>query len=125
MPLQRVCGQLLRALVDHGDGRRGRSCLRGPPQANGLKLAGRGGSNSMAKILLIATHGSDDPTRAGLPFVAAEGAMDAGHEASLDLSREAVWLMRDTVAENAKGVGWPTVKELLGAVIAAGVRIHV
>lgn len=82
-------------------------------------------SNSMAKILFIATHGTNDPTKAVLPFVAAKGARDAGHEASIDLSGEAVWLMRDTVAENTKGVGWPTVRELLGAVIAAGVPIHV
>ena len=79
----------------------------------------------MAKILFIVTHGTDDPTRAALPFVAAKGARDAGHGASIELTGEAVWLMRDTVAENAKGVGWPTVKELLGTVVAAGVRIHV
>jgi predicted peroxiredoxin len=79
----------------------------------------------MARILFIVTHGTDDPTRAVLPFVAAKGARDAGHEASIELSGEAVWLMRDTVAENTKGVGWPTVKELLGAMIAAGVPIHV
>ncbi|MGH7380302.1 MAG: DsrE family protein [Candidatus Methylomirabilales bacterium] len=79
----------------------------------------------MAKILFIVTHATDDPTRAVLPFVAAKGARDAGHEASIDLSGEAVWLMRDIVAENAKGVGWPTVKELLATVVAAGVRIHV
>lgn len=79
----------------------------------------------MAKILFMVSHGTDDPTRAALPFVWAKGARDAGHGASIELSGEAVWLMRDTVAENAKGVGWPSVQELLGAVIAAGVPIHV
>jgi len=34
----------------------------------------------MARILLIATHGSEDPTRAGLAFLFATGAIEAGHQ---------------------------------------------
>ena len=33
----------------------------------------------MARILLIATHGSEDPTRAGLAFLFAKGAVETGH----------------------------------------------
>ena len=34
----------------------------------------------MARILLIATHGSEDPTRAGLAFLFAKGAIEEGHQ---------------------------------------------
>jgi predicted peroxiredoxin len=39
----------------------------------------------MAKILFTGTHGSDDPTRATMPFHMAKGAIEAGHEVSISL----------------------------------------
>ena len=37
----------------------------------------------MAHILYYGTHGSDEPTRAVLPFHMAKGALEAGHTAEL------------------------------------------
>ena len=34
----------------------------------------------MARILVVSTHGSEDPTRAGLAFTFAKGAIEAGHK---------------------------------------------
>jgi predicted peroxiredoxin len=79
----------------------------------------------MATILYISTFGSDDPTRATLPFVSALGALEAGHKAQIALAGEATYLMKDYVADQVHGVGWAPLKELLQKTIAQGVPIHV
>mgnify|MGYP000384756399 CR=1 FL=1 len=79
----------------------------------------------MATILFVSTFGSDDPTRATLPLVAANGAIEAGHNPQLFLAGEATYLMKDVVADQVHGVGWPPFKELLEKLIAHGVPIFV
>jgi predicted peroxiredoxin len=79
----------------------------------------------LATILYVSTYGSDDPTRATLPFVAALGALEAGHNAQIFLAGEATFLMKDVVAEQVHGVGWPPMKELLHKAIAQNIRIYV
>jgi len=79
----------------------------------------------MATILFASTFGSDDPTRATLPLVAANGAVEAGHTPQLFLAGEATYLMKDVVADQVHGVGWPPFKELLEKIIAHGVPIFV
>jgi predicted peroxiredoxin len=79
----------------------------------------------MATILYVSTYGSDDPTRATLPFVAALGAVEAGHKPQVFLAGEAVNLMKDVIADQIHGVGWAPMKELLQKAIANGVPIFV
>ena len=79
----------------------------------------------MATILYVSTYGSDDPTRATLPFVAALGAVEAGHKPQVFLAGEAVNLMKDLIADQIHGVGWAPMKELLQKAIAHGVPIFV
>ena len=79
----------------------------------------------MATILYVSTYGSDDPTRATLPFVAALGAVEAGHTAEIFLAGEATYLMKDYVADQVHGVGWAPLKELLQQAIAQNVKIFV
>ena len=79
----------------------------------------------MAKLLFVGSHGSDDPTRAGLVFVAANGARDAGHEATVGLIADGVLLMKDPIAESVIPVGFPPVKELLKTALGKGVAIRV
>ena len=79
----------------------------------------------MGKVLYSSTYGSDDPTRASLPFHMALGAIEAGHEPEIALIAEATYLMKDTVAETIQGVGMPSLKELLAKVIENKVPIHV
>ena len=67
----------------------------------------------MARILLIATHGSEDPTRAGLAFLFAKGAVDEGHRPEVILAGDAAVLARQTVAENVIPVGLPPLKDLM------------
>jgi uncharacterized protein involved in oxidation of intracellular sulfur len=79
----------------------------------------------MATILYVSTYGSDDPTRATLPFVAALGAIEAGHKAEIFLAGEATNLMKDVIAEQVHGVGWPPLKELLPKAVAQGITFYV
>ncbi len=77
----------------------------------------------MAKILYLSSYGSDDPTRATLPFVTATGAIEAGHAPTIALMGEATYLMKSHIAEQIHGVGWPPLQELLQKMIAHGVPI--
>ena len=79
----------------------------------------------MAKILYSTSYGSDDPTRATIPFVSAVGAIDAGHEAVLVLLGEATYLMKDSVADQIDGVGWPALSEIFPQVIKHGIPVNV
>ncbi|MBI4531686.1 MAG: hypothetical protein HY709_09185 [Candidatus Latescibacteria bacterium] len=79
----------------------------------------------MSTILYISTFGSDDPTRATLPFVAALGAVEAGHQPQIALMGEATYLMKDDVAGAIHGVGWPPLKDLLSQAIAHKIPIYV
>ncbi len=79
----------------------------------------------MAKELFIGLHGSEDPTKATFPFLMANGALDAGHEAAIVLLGDSVVLMNETVANNVQGVGFPPLKEIMGKVFAAKVPIYI
>ena len=79
----------------------------------------------MAKLLYVGTHGSDDPTKAGLVFRAANGATEAGHEPVIALLGEGVLLMQDDIAASTTGVGLPSVKELLATAVANGTALHI
>ena len=79
----------------------------------------------MATILYFGTAGSDDPTRAVLPFLAALGAVEAGHQAQIALLGEATYLMKDAVAGAVHGVGWPSAGELITKAVAQGIPIGV
>lgn len=79
----------------------------------------------MAKLLFIGTCGSEDPTRASFPFIAAKGALEANIECSIVLNMEGVVLMRDRVAENIVPMGWPPLKEFLKFAVDAKVPIYV
>lgn len=79
----------------------------------------------MATILVMSTWGSDDPTRATLPFLTALGAVEVGQQAEIYLLGEAVFLMKDYIVDQIDGVGWPPLKELMPKVIDAGIPIQV
>jgi len=79
----------------------------------------------MAKLLFMGVHGSADPTNAAMPFIMANGAKQASHEAQIVLMNEAVDLLTGPVAENLVPVGWPPFKEILAETLGAKIPIHV
>jgi predicted peroxiredoxin len=79
----------------------------------------------MGTVLYSSTYGSDDPTRASLPFHMALGAIEAGHQPRIALIAEATYLMKDAVAETIHGVGMPSLTELLAKAIEHQIPIHV
>lgn len=78
----------------------------------------------MARILIIATHGSEDPTKAGLAFIFAKGAVEAGHHPEILLAGDASVLAKRTVAENVTPVGLPPLKDLAGFAVENKIPVH-
>ncbi|MCH8010683.1 MAG: hypothetical protein IIA61_01845 [Candidatus Marinimicrobia bacterium] len=54
----------------------------------------------MTKIFIIIMHGSEDPTRAGLAFFKAKGAIEAGHQTEILLAGDGSVIARKSVAES-------------------------
>ncbi|CUQ65612.1 DsrE family protein [Candidatus Nitrospira inopinata] len=79
----------------------------------------------MATFIISGSRGTDDPTMATLPFMAAKTAKEQGHDVALWLWNEAVTLARKGVADHVTGVNLSPLKDLLAAVQAAGVPIWV
>lgn len=79
----------------------------------------------VATFIISGSRGTDDPTMATLPFMAAKTAKEQGHDVVLWLWNEAVTLGRKGVADHVTGVNLTPLKELLAAVQASGVLIWV
>ena len=77
------------------------------------------------QFIISGSRGTDDPTMATLPFMAAKVAKEQGHDVVLWLWNEAVTLGRKGIADTVVGVNLAPVKDLLGALQAAGVPIWV
>ena len=79
----------------------------------------------MKTMIISGSRGTDDPTMATLPFIAAKVAKEQGHDVVLWLWNEAVVLARKGVAGHVVGVNLVPLKDLLAAVQNLGVPIWV
>ena len=79
----------------------------------------------MTMILYTSSYGTDDPTRATLPFLAALGAIESGFKAQILLQGEAAFLMLDYLVDQIHGVGWPPLKEIIPQVFEHQIPIYV
>jgi len=79
----------------------------------------------MATILYVGTAGSDDPTRAGLPFNFALGALEAGHQPQIFLAGEAAYLLKADVAASVMPVAMPALREMMDKIAAQRVPVFV
>lgn len=79
----------------------------------------------MSSFIISGSHGTDDPTMATLPFIAAKTAKEQGHDVVLWLWNEAVVLGRQGVADHVIGVNLTPLKDLLVAVQGLGIPIWV
>ncbi len=79
----------------------------------------------MARILYMGSNGSENPTKSVFPFILANGAVEAGHQAEISIFGDAVVLMKDAVANSVVPVGWPPLKDILATTIKNNVPIYV
>jgi len=79
----------------------------------------------MTKLAFVATHGSENLTKAIFPSLQAKAAADAGMEAEISLVGDAVVLIRDEVIGSVVPVGWPPLSEVFDAVIKHKIPIFV
>ena len=79
----------------------------------------------MATLMFLGSSGSEDPTKAVFPFILANGAVEAGHEAQVSLFGDAVVLMNPAVTNSLVPLGWPPFKEVLAKSIENKVQIYV
>ena len=71
-------------------------------------------------ILFNCTHGTEDPERATLPFVAANVAATAGQQAIVVCTVEAVWLGTRGGADGVAAPGLPPLAPLIAEFVANG-----
>ncbi len=79
----------------------------------------------MAQILFMGSNGSENPTKSVFPFLAANGAVDAGHQAEISLFGDAVVLMKDVVANSVVPMGWPPLKDIMATTVKNQIPIYV
>jgi predicted peroxiredoxin len=79
----------------------------------------------MAKILAVATHATDDPTKCTLAFITAIGALGAGKEVTLALLGEGVYVAKEVIAKTIHGVGFPPLPELIEKIVKGNVPVYV
>ena len=77
------------------------------------------------KLVIMATHASDDPERATIPFVLATAAQATDVDVSVGLQVDGVTLARKGGADNIKTLDFPPLKDLLDAYLEAGGEIYV
>ena len=74
-------------------------------------------------LIFLCTHGSDDPERATLPFVAANVAATAGQEAIVVCTIDGVWLGTKGGADAITSPGLPPLAALYAEFVGNGGRI--
>jgi predicted peroxiredoxin len=79
----------------------------------------------MARILSVASHATDDPTKASLAFITAVGAVGAEKECTIVLLGEAVTMVKEAIAKAIHGVGFPPLTELIAKVVQAKIPVFV
>ena len=80
----------------------------------------------MTKLLYVATHGPDDPTKACMPFhLAVNGAAEAGIDTEINLAGDASVLIQDQVIETLTPVGFPPLRDLMAKIREKGIPIFV
>ncbi len=79
----------------------------------------------MARLLFVGTYGPENPTKSALPFVWANSAKDAGHDAEVFLFGDSVVVMKDVIAANITPVGWPGLRDILAEASNSDVRTYV
>ena len=80
----------------------------------------------MPSLLIVASTGPQDATRASIPFhIAANGAAASDVSCAVALAGDATELIKPGVADAVRGLGVPALTDLLKACADRGVLLHV
>ena len=80
----------------------------------------------MTRVVYFNSTGPQDPTRASLALhLAANGSAEVGHDIDFVLVGDATELVRGTTIDTVRGVGVPSMRELVDKAVAKGVRFHI
>jgi predicted peroxiredoxin len=80
----------------------------------------------VAGLLIVASSGSTDPTRASIPFhIAVNGAKPAGVEVGVALAGDATELLKPDIIANVYGQGLPPLRDLLDKCLEQNVSFYV
>ncbi len=77
------------------------------------------------KLILMCTHGPEDPERATIPFVMATAAQASDVETLIGFQASGVMLVRNGCAEHVFAAGFPPLKDLMDAFVEAGGKMYV
>jgi predicted peroxiredoxin len=77
------------------------------------------------KLILMCTHGPEDPERATIPFVMATAAQASDVDVVIGFQANGVLLIRKGLAEHVFAAGFPPLKELLDIYIENGGKLLV
>lgn len=79
----------------------------------------------MAKLLVTATYGYDNSTRATMPFFLAKGAKEVGIDVGVVLALDATILVKPEVRQHVKPYGQPPLEELFNFAVGHKIPIYV
>jgi predicted peroxiredoxin len=85
----------------------------------------RGSEEVMARLLITATYGYDNATRATMPFYLARGAKEAGIDVGLVLALDATVLMKPEIRQHVVPHGQPPLDELFQFAIDHRIPVYV
>ena len=76
-------------------------------------------------LMYVATHATDDPTLASVPFLVATGAGTAEIDCCIALLGEAASLVKPGMIDAVHGVGFPPLRELVEKVKDFQIPVYV
>jgi predicted peroxiredoxin len=79
----------------------------------------------MPKLLITATYGFDNSTRATMPFYVAKGAKESGIDVALVLALDATVLVKPELRKHVQPYGQPALEELFQFAVDHQIPVYV
>jgi len=79
----------------------------------------------MARLLITATYGYDNSTRASMPFYLARGAKESGIDVGIVLALDATILVKPELRKHVQPYGQPSLEELFQFSVDHKIPIYV
>lgn len=77
------------------------------------------------KLIILVTHGPEDPEMATIPFVMATAAQASNVEVLMGFQSNGAWLIMKGIAERVQAHEFPPLKDLMDAFLEEGGKMYV